>query len=292
MTHTSVQDNDVASQTMGLLSFFDGWLLARHQWIVQGMRSLITGETLPAVQPLPAFSQLPSDSLDLPVGMRLDFADESQRLETLWQKVVLATRPLPGLRLLQQLDYFQGHTERFMREAERASQTLWRDFSLRDPITGARTRLTLNTALREKQQATLHGVPSCIALIDQGGLQAVSERWCHSTSDTVLAMTAHLIQEQLRAGDMLFRFGAREWLIVLANTPLNHGEDIVARVCERVRHHAFAAPSGQIFHTDLDCGIAEVQDSETPDAWIVRVELARHAMKRSRRALNAAARAA
>lgn len=282
-------DNDVASQAMGLLSFLGSWLLARHQWVVHGMRNLVTGEALPAEHTLPSFGSLPHDNLNLPEALRQGFIDESQRLDILWLEVIQAAQPIPALPLFQQLDHFQRHADRFMREAERASQTLWHDLALRDPLTGARTRLTLGATLYKKQQEYARSLPSCIVLFDQNDFKTINDRWGHAVGDTVLAMTAQLIQQLLRPGDVLFRYGGDEWLVILTNAGFSQGTDIAARVREQVRRHAFVAPDGQTFHTDLSYGVAEARDHETQDAWIARADLALYAMKHSRCALSTAA---
>lgn len=281
-------NRDATSQAMELLAVFDGWLMARHQWIVRGMRSVVTGEPQPALDILPSLVNLLYD-LDLPESLRQCFADESRRMEACWQEVVRAAHPLSALPLFQQLDQFQHHAENFMREAERASKSLWHEFALRDSLTGARTRLTLCAVLQEKKQECKRALPSCIVLLDQNAFKSVNDRWGHATGDQVLAMTAQLIQQQLRAGDVLFRYGGDEWLVVLAHTEFAGGEAIAARVRQQVQLHEFTASDGTLFHSELAYGVAEVASDETPEAWIARADQAMYAMKRAAVSLSGVA---
>lgn len=282
-------DNDVAAQVMGLLSFFDGWLLARHQWIVQSMRSLVTGESRPALESLPGFAALPR--IDLSATLRHEFTRQSRQLETLWQAVVSATQIRDDQSLTQSLDHFQQHVERFMREAQHASQTLWQDFALRDPLTGARTRLTLNSLLLDSQRACERGTPSAIVLFDQDDFKAVNDRWGQATGDTVLAATADLMRQHMRAEDSLFRYGGDEWLILLPGARLNEATAIAERIRDSVRRHPFAAPDRHLFYSDVSYGFAVAQPFDTPDTWIARADLTLYAMKQQRRtrAVSAAA---
>lgn len=292
MPELLAHDDDATSQAMALLSFFGRWQMARHEWIVHGMRSLVAGEGQPALQHLPDFAAQPLAGLKLPEGLHLEFADESQRLEQLWQEVVQSLHPLSELPLHQQLDRYQRHAERFMREAERSSQRLWRDFALRDPLTGARTRLTLRPALRERQLACGRNVPSCLAVFSHDNLDAINARWGDAISDNVLSVAARLMQQQLRPGDQLFRMHRDGWLVLLPDTRIDQARDIAARLCAQVLRHPFAAPGQRAFHATLVFGVAEAHGFETPEAWVARAERALDAVRCSPPALNSEADAA
>ncbi|MCA1978979.1 MAG: GGDEF domain-containing protein [Thiobacillus sp.] len=287
MVRPIANNNDVASQIMDLLSLFDSWLLARHQWIVQCMRCLVTDEVRPSQKNLPNFASLPG--VELPGNLRHELTTTIHQLEMLWDTVISASHQREAQSLthvldhFQILDHFQMQAERFMREAEQASKLLWQDFALRDPLTGARTRLTLKSHLLDALCRFKRGTPSTLILLDQDNFKAINDQWGHLAGDEVLITMANQMSRHLRAEDILFRYGGDEWLILLKGTERDKASLIANRLRDSVRTLSFSANNFQLYYTDLSYGIAAPQPFDTPETWIARADLALYSMKRQRR---------
>jgi diguanylate cyclase len=88
---------------------------------------------------------------------------------------------------------------------------------LTDPLTGA-----LNRATFEKRfDANAHnsragGKPAfALAFIDLDKFKEVNDQYGHAMGDAVLAITSQRLASQLRAGDVLARFGGDEFIVLL-----------------------------------------------------------------------------
>ncbi|MEW6164268.1 MAG: GGDEF domain-containing protein [Pseudomonadota bacterium] len=110
--------------------------------------------------------------------------------------------------------------------------------------------------------------PLTVAFIDLDHFKQVNDRFGHDAGDIVLASAARAIQNQLRAGDMLVRWGGEEFVLIMPNsTP--------AMACtglERVQANGLGTrPDGSPITASI--GIAE-RISDVTDNWAKLVEKA------------------
>lgn len=91
--------------------------------------------------------------------------------------------------------------------------------SIRDPLTGAFSRRSGEELLAlQSLIADRSGAPLALAFLDLDDFKTINDRYGHEAGDRVLAGVAARIQRNLRAGDMLVRWGGEEFLLVLPNT--------------------------------------------------------------------------
>jgi len=88
----------------------------------------------------------------------------------------------------------------------------------------------------------------------------------------VLANTASLIQQNLRFGDKLFRYGGDEWLILMPNTDQEKAGLMLARI-QKIAASFQHTTSNQIkFHSSFHYGVAECSPYENVDDWIAAAD--------------------
>jgi diguanylate cyclase (GGDEF)-like protein len=108
-----------------------------------------------------------------------------------------------------------------------------------DPLTGLPNRRRWDEeAARMVARAERTGEPLTIALMDLDRFKAYNDAHGHQAGDRLLKEAAAAWREQLRAGDLLARWGGEEFAVAL---PGASAEDLVP-VLERLRS---ATPSGQ-----------------------------------------------
>ncbi len=269
---------DVASQSMQMLSAFYDCLLARYRWIAQAMRSLMAGESRPALQTLPGFERCLPRSLDIPSTLLQRFETERTRLEALWDQVVDVKNIRIDLPLYQQLDELQRCSEYFMRQADEACQRLRCDFALRDPLTGALSHLLLKPGLHAAQErAQRFGQYCSLILLNLSGLTDIHERWREDMKNQVQVQVAKLIKKQLRPNDLLYRLAPDKWLVLLPETASETGEHIAQRIHRPFSDESFVLPDGSVFTTSMSYGVASSRNNESIDRWISRADAALHA---------------
>ncbi|MES2546549.1 MAG: GGDEF domain-containing protein [Pseudomonadota bacterium] len=262
-------EEDIANNTMNLLSATSTWILVRHQWLMTKMRSILTGESCPSLIHLYQFDAITSDHLNLPDNLDHSFNKVKQRLEVVWEQTVKSHHPSSGLSVFDQLNLFQVQAHQFMHESKELNQQLWRDFTMRDPLTGTLTRLTLkSTLLQEMNRSKRHLHDCSIALIDHNKFKDINDEWGHHTGDKVLIVTAQLIQKSLRSEDKLFRYGGDEWLILMPNTNRKEANLMLKRIQKITAEFHHCAGDQIKFKSTFNFGISECAQYDNVHDWI------------------------
>jgi hypothetical protein len=87
-THENESNN-----TLELLHATSTWVLMRHQWLIDNMRSILTGEDSPPLAPLYNFDKSIPKTLKLNQKILQLFTECKNQLETLWQDTIKASHP-------------------------------------------------------------------------------------------------------------------------------------------------------------------------------------------------------
>ncbi len=130
----------------------------------------------------------------------------------------------------------------------------------RDPLTGIGNRAALEQNLaRETALAHRHKKPLSLIVIDIDLFKQVNDRHGHTVGDAVLRSVAHVINEQLREDDLLFRYGGEEFVILTSGTP----QQGAALLAERIRTAVAATPcicNGKEIEVTISLGVATLDD--------------------------------
>ena len=117
------------------------------------------------------------------------------------------------------------------RELERANQAL-AESARRDPLTGLGNRLQLREDLYRLQRwLDRYGRGFGVALCDVDRFKLYNDRYGHVAGDDVLQALSRAVAETIRSGDMAYRYGGEELLIIM---PEQSAETSVIAM-ERVR---------------------------------------------------------
>jgi diguanylate cyclase (GGDEF)-like protein len=114
-----------------------------------------------------------------------------------------------------------------------------RALALRDSLTGLGNRRVWEEALpRQLALAARSAKPLCVALIDVDGFKDLNDRDGHLAGDRVLSEAAAAWAREVRASDVLARYGGDEFALLLPDCTIDRAMEIVGRlglVCESVR---------------------------------------------------------
>jgi diguanylate cyclase len=104
-----------------------------------------------------------------------------------------------------------------------------------DELTSLATRRHMHEVLseEERRQATL-GQPICMALLDIDFFKNVNDRYGHAGGDAVLRTFAGSASSELRAADVLARWGGEEFLLLLPDTELPEAVMVLDRIAKRI----------------------------------------------------------
>lgn len=277
-SHHTVNESDNAFE---LISATSSWVLARHQWLMNTMRCVLTGEQLPTTNSLIQFDQVIPKPLKVSKHTAAIFGEIKTGLEAKWVQTTKTIHPLSGLSMFEQLNAFQHCAHDFIQSSNDANKKLLSELTMHDALTGALTRLALNHYLKEAlEHAIQKEKPACIAFLDQHQFKQINDQWGHGVGDTVLAETAELIRQHLRQSDKVFRYGGDEWLILLPETDKAAAETAIGRMQSIYEGHAFKTNTEQDIYTRFHVGIAESNPHHTPESWVEEADKAYYSVKK------------
>ncbi|MBS0210869.1 MAG: diguanylate cyclase [Planctomycetes bacterium] len=147
------------------------------------------------------------------------------------------------------------------------------ELATRDPLTGVANRAEFNRVIMQFVAAHLESKRPCsLIMCDIDRFKQINDRYGHPAGDAVIRSFAHLLQNAVRTGDLVSRYGGEEFTMLCADCDL---ASVNARA-EEIRM-AFA----QLPQSDLEgrCvsasfGVTEVQPGDTADSLLARADRA------------------
>ncbi|MEA2569063.1 MAG: hypothetical protein QOI24_1064 [Acidobacteriota bacterium] len=159
--------------------------------------------------------------------------------------------------------------------------------SLTDPLTRLRNRRYLEQTIHADLALAARGEGDLIALlIDLDHFKNVNDAHGHAAGDAVLAQLARLLQQTVRASDVIVRWGGEEFLIVIRFVDRILAGELAEKVRAAVAAHDFLIPGGEVLHRTCSIGVAAWPFSRaTPDAvsWERVVDVADGALYAAKR---------
>lgn len=133
-----------------------------------------------------------------------------------------------------------------------------REQSNTDFLTGLPNRRAFfATAERDLAQARRHGYGAVAILLDVDRFKQFNDSLGHAAGDQALTVVATTLRRELRAGDLVARFGGEEFVLLLNHCDREQG----LRQAERLRRAIAAAPvgcpSGEVVHVTASLGVAD-----------------------------------
>jgi len=137
------------------------------------------------------------------------------------------------------------------------------DLATRDALTGLYNRLFLESNINllvagiQRRSSTL-GVLMC----DMDQFKLVNDEYGHEAGDKVLIALANLLQSNIRASDLLVRYGGEEFLILLSDCHEDMAVQVAEKIREAVASHQFRYENITMRKT-ISIGISEFPTDNT-----------------------------
>ena len=126
-----------------------------------------------------------------------------------------------------------------------------------DKLTGVSNRQSLLAHLfNEVERANRYERPLSVAFVDIDHFKAVNDTYGHSTGDTVLRSVAQTLKANLRATDMVGRYGGEEFMLVLTETDVEEGAILAEKVRNLVARETFNVEGNPALSVTISIGIA------------------------------------
>jgi len=126
-----------------------------------------------------------------------------------------------------------------------------------DRLTGVANRQSLLAALfAEVERAGRYGRPLSVAFVDIDHFKAVNDTYGHAVGDIVLRGVAQTISANLRASDMIGRYGGEEFMLILTETDVEEGAVLTEKLRTLVGRQRFAIEGAPEIAVTISIGIA------------------------------------
>lgn len=133
-----------------------------------------------------------------------------------------------------------------LREIEKLQQEL-REQAIRDPLTGLYNRRFLQEVLEKEFLRIRRNQSSLVVVImDIDHFKLVNDRFGHLGGDHVLQELSDLLKDNLRAGDILCRYGGEELVVVMSGIDLRSAKRRVEGLREEIETMQFTFPKGEM----------------------------------------------
>jgi diguanylate cyclase (GGDEF)-like protein/PAS domain S-box-containing protein len=163
-----------------------------------------------------------------------------------------------------------------LKNAEEKLQQL----STTDTLTGAYNRRMFMDALgREMKRASRYGKPFSLLMFDIDHFKVVNDEFGHDVGDRTLIEVVRLSAKAIRESDVLARWGGEEFMVLLPETTMDMALSLSGRLRERISEHEFA----DIGHLTISIGVAHLDQDDTVDTLLKRVDGAMYVAKESGR---------
>jgi diguanylate cyclase (GGDEF)-like protein len=149
----------------------------------------------------------------------------------------------------------------------------------RDYLTGAFNRMGIMEFLEfEVERANRYGTPFSVCIVDIDWFKRINDTFGHAAGDKVLKVLVEVLSSCTRKTDIIGRYGGEEFLIILAETPLEFAKTCLNRCRMEIERTPFPDLPGD-YRVTASFGATEYQPGETIDSLLSRADSALYMAK-------------
>ena len=151
-----------------------------------------------------------------------------------------------------------------------------------DPLTGLANRKPLQQSLQKAMVAAAEsGKPLSVVMADIDHFKRFNDSWGHLIGDQVLRLVAQTLKNNVRAEDIVARYGGEQFAVVLPDTPLKAAYAVADNVRRIVMSREIVNRStGQdLGRVTVSFGVASAQAHDTINSLVARADGCLYAAK-------------
>ena len=132
----------------------------------------------------------------------------------------------------------------------------------------------------ERARLERSGAPLAIGLLDVDNFKRLNDDLGHAAGDHALKSLAAAVSNALRPTDLVARYGGEEFVVLLPDTPLEEGEQILTRLQRSLTGSLFMHEQRQVFVT-FSAGVTAYRAGERLELALERADEALYEAKRT-----------
>ena len=119
--------------------------------------------------------------------------------------------------------------------------------------------------LNQINHSKRYGNPVSLIIIDIDFFKKFNDTYGHQSGDAVLRQVAFTLKKNVRATDIVCRYGGEEMSIILPNTKYEEAVNIAQKLCQMVASRKFKLTHSRESNVTISLGVSSIEsDGETP----------------------------
>lgn len=136
--------------------------------------------------------------------------------------------------------------------------------AFRDPLTGVFNRRYFDLQLQaELNRVKRYPAPLTLAIIDIDHFKQVNDTYGHHLGDLILQALCYMLESNIRATDILARFGGEEFILLFPQTTADQVSYILNKVMQDIRQQPIIEHEGIPHHVTFSAGITEWREGQS-----------------------------
>ena len=132
----------------------------------------------------------------------------------------------------------------------------------------------------ERSRIDRGGSSLSIGLLDIDNFKRLNDELGHSVGDEALRSLAAVVSKSLRPTDKIARYGGEEFVMLLPDTPVEEGQQILSRLQRSLSGGLFMHEKKQVFVT-FSAGVTAYRDGERIEDALERADQGLYEAKRT-----------
>jgi diguanylate cyclase len=155
-----------------------------------------------------------------------------------------------------------------------------------DPLTQIANRRGLLQAFEAERSRTERGGGAagkaglCVGLLDIDNFKMLNDKLGHGAGDEALKALAQVVSTTLRPTDVVARYGGEEFVVLLPETAVDEGQQILTRLQRSLTGGLFMHEDKKVLVT-FSAGVTAYRDSERIEEALERADQALYEAKRT-----------